>query len=239
MFSVKRFSDKDLDEVFPVNPIREVDFEVRFPPRFRIPSEIWRFQELLVSEYPEVGLESSILPTGAKIDVTVFQNLSTARVIKVSAQNLVVAFSSYRKFEDFKEEVAAKVGGFSKLFDLRSFTRVGLRYVNEIMLPTQEPESLERYVQPFLVTSRVPVASMQQFALQFTAGVGKHMVTVRTAMLPGPLRTYVLDIDAHTETVTDAPEISGIIDEFHCTAQRFFLDHVTEEYKELMRGKNE
>lgn len=237
MLSVGHYTDEQLNEVFPVNPIREVDFEVRFAPRFRIQAEIWKFQELLVGEYPEVSLETAILPTGAKIDVTVFQNVGAARVIKISAQNFVIAFSAYKNFEEFKEEVASKTGTLRKLFELTTFTRIGLRYVNEIMLPAQEPDSLSRYVRPFIVIDRLPLSSMQQFAMQFTAGVGKHMATVRTAMLPGPLRTYVLDIDAHTEVLTDAARIPELLEDFHDVAQHFFLDHVTEEYKNFMRGK--
>jgi uncharacterized protein (TIGR04255 family) len=238
VLSVRNFSKGELDEVFPINPIREVDFEIRFAPRFRIQAEMWKFQEVLVSDYPDVGIEATILPTGGRVDVTVFQNLNAGRVIKVSAQNFVVAFSAYKKFEDFKEEVVSKTNLFGRLYDLTSFSRIGLRYVNEIMLPTQEPDSLERYARPFFVADRMPpLSSIQQFALQFTAAIGKHMATVRTAMLPGPLRTYVLDIDAHTEVVTDASRIPTLLDDFHDIAQKFFLDHVTDEYKDIMRGK--
>ena len=63
------------------------------------------------------------------------------------------------------------------------------------------------------------------------------MILVRTAMLAGPIRTYILDIDAYTETVKPTTEIGVLLDRFHNTAQRVFLDHVTDEYKQVMRGK--
>jgi hypothetical protein len=54
--ATRKFTNEELGEVFPANPIREVDFEIRFTPRLRIQAEMWRFQEGVMSEYPDVGL---------------------------------------------------------------------------------------------------------------------------------------------------------------------------------------
>jgi uncharacterized protein (TIGR04255 family) len=231
------FSKSELEEVFPANPIREVDFEIRFAPRLRVQAEMWRFQEDLMSEYPEVGLESALLPNGATLNVTVFQNQVKARVIKVSPQNMALAFSAYRNFEEFKEEVQKRSSSFSGIFDVTSLTRIGLRYVNEIPLPTQQSESMTQWVKPLVEFDRFPLDCLQQFALQMTAKQDDHMILVRTAMLAGPIRTYILDIDAYTETEKPTTEIGALLDRFHDSVQRVFLDHVTEEYKKVMRGE--
>ena len=232
-----RFLTKsELDEVFQANPIREVDFEIRFDPRLRVAPEMWRFQEDLETEYPEVGLETALLPNGATVSVTVFQNRMKARVIKVSPQNMALAFSDYSNFEDFKEEVLRRSGRFCEIFNISSLTRVGLRYVNEISLPTQQPESLRTYVKPLVEFDRIPLDSVQQFALQMVAKLDDHMILVRTALIAGPIRTYVLDIDAYAETVKATAQIGMLLDRFHDSVQRVFLNHVTDEYKQVMRG---
>lgn len=235
--ATRSFTKFEIDEEFPANPIREVDFEIRFPPRLRVPPELWRFQEDLEAEYPDVGLETALLPNGATVSVTVFQNQVKARVIKVSPQNMALAFSAYSNFEEFKEEVLKRSARFCEIFNVPSLTRIGLRYVNEIPLPTQQPESMTGYVKPLLEFDRIPLESVQQFALQVAAKLEDHMILVRTAMLAGPIRTYILDIDAYTETVKPTTEIGALLDRFHDTAQRVFLDHVTNEYKQVMRGK--
>jgi uncharacterized protein (TIGR04255 family) len=189
--TTRSFAKSDLAEVFPANPIREVDFEIRFTPRLRVQAEMWRFQENLVAEYPEVGLESALLPNGTTLNVTVFQNQLKARVIKVSPQNMALAFSSYTNFEDFKEEVQRRSTSFCETFDVTSLIRVGLRYVNEIPLPTQQSESMTRWVRPLVEFDRIPLDSVQQFALQMAAKQDDHMMLVRTAMLSGPIRTYI------------------------------------------------
>jgi len=225
-----------LNEVFPANPIREVDFEIRFTPRLRVQAEMWRFQESLVAEYPEVGLESALLPNGSTLSVTVFQNQLKARVIKVSPQNMALAFSTYNRFEDFKEEVLKRSANFCATFGVASLTRIGLRYVNEIPLPTQQSNSMATYVRAIVDLDRFPLDSIQQFALQVSAKQDDHMILLRTAMLTGPIRTYILDIDAYTETEKPTADIGTLLDRFHDTLQKVFLDHVTEEYKKVMRG---
>jgi uncharacterized protein (TIGR04255 family) len=234
---VRSFTADELEEVFPANPIREVDFEIRFTPRLRIQAEMWRFQERIMTEYPDAGLESAILPNAATLSVTVFQNQAKARLIKVSPQNMALAFSAYANFEEFKEEVLRRSGEFCEIFGVTSLTRVGLRYVNEIPLPTQEAESMSKYVRPLVAFERIPLETVQQFALQISATAHDHMVLLRTAMIAGPIRTYILDIDAYTELVKPASEINSLLDQFHETAQRVFLDHVTTEYKQIMRAK--
>ena len=92
------------------------------------------------------------------------------------------------------------------------------------------------YVKPLVEFDRIPLDSVQQFALQMAAKLDDHMILVRTALLAGPIRTYVLDIDAYAETVKATSEISALLDRFHDSVQRVFLDHVTDEFKQVMRG---
>jgi len=235
--ATRKFTNQELGEVFPANPIREVDFEIRFTPRLKVQAEMWRFQESIVAEYPDVGLESALLPNGTTLNVSVFQNLGKGRLIKVSVQNMALAFSVYANFEDFKEEVLQRSTDFCSIFDVSSLTRIGLRYVNEIPLPAQQAESMTKYVRPLVEFDRIPLGSVQQFALQLSARMDDHMIQVRTAMLAGPIRTYILDIDAYTETVKSAAEIGALLDRFHDTAQKVFLDHVTDDYKHVMRAQ--
>jgi uncharacterized protein (TIGR04255 family) len=230
------FTPEELKEVFQNSPLREVAFEVRFPPRLRVPAEIWRLQDKLVQKYPEVGRETSIQANGAVTDVAVFQNPAESRVIKVSHQNFVIAFTRYVRFEEFKAEVLNETELFCSIFDIDLFSRIGLRYVNQITLPSTEPASLIAYLRPLVSFNSFAVEMVDQFALELRTHYRDHSATIRTALLPGLLRTYVLDIDCHTSVLTPAQECPMLLDRFHDSAQRVFLDHITEEYKHVMRG---
>ena len=113
--------------------------------------------------------------------------------------------------------------------------------MNNIVLPALgDAASLLRFVHPLMDFERLDVASIEQFVTEVRMRFAGHMVTVRGALLP-PLeerrQVYILDIDCHNDEAQSARGLEGILDAYHDTAQRFFLDHITEEYKEVMRGK--
>jgi uncharacterized protein (TIGR04255 family) len=231
-------TEKELDEVFPRPPIREVAFEIRFSPRLRVNAEIWRLQDRLVDEYSTVSTESLIQPTGM-LPVQVFQNIEAGRLIKVSQQNWVIAFTRYTRFEDFKEEALGKIGVFTEVFGIKNLTRVGLRYINDIVIPDSGSGGLLRFVRPMLDFDRVPLEAVEQFVNEFQIRQQNHSVTLRGALLTSRQdgrRVYVLDIDCHSGAHEDVGAISSLLDTYHSAAQRYFLDHITEEYKNIMRG---
>lgn len=235
------FTPQELAEVFPRPALREVAFEIRFTPRLRVNAELWKLQDQLADQYPNVGTESVLQPNGVIINVNVFQNPASARVIKVSHENLVIAFTKYTRFEDFKDEVLTQAKRFCSTFNIHALTRVGLRYVNDILLASGEPISaLLRLVRPFTDFERVDVHHVEQFLSEVRLRHKDHLVTLRGVLL-APLddgrRIYVLDIDCHSGAPQIAATITEVLDRYHDTAQRFFLDHITEEYKDVMRGR--
>jgi uncharacterized protein (TIGR04255 family) len=241
MKALEIFTAQELGEVFPFPPIREVAFEIKFAPRLRVNAELWKLQDRLVEEYPIVTTESVFQPNGAVLNVNVFENSSAARIIKVSHENFVIAFTKYNCFEDFKEEVIQKAKLFCSTFEVVALTRVGLRYVNNIILPAAEPtSSLLRFVRPLTDFDRVDIDSVEQFLNEVRMRYRDHLVTVRGVLLP-PLedrkRIYILDIDCHSAATETADRVPNLLDAYHDSGQRFFLDHVTEELKQLMRRK--
>jgi uncharacterized protein (TIGR04255 family) len=230
-------SSIDLDEVFPHPPLREVAFEIRFATRFRVSSELFKLQDRLVEQYPEAGTESVLQPNGTSFQLQVFQNLEAGRVIKVSQNNFALAFTKYRRFEDFKDEILAKTELFCSTFGIASIERIGLRYVNNIALSGSDPHLLLRYVRPFIDFERISVESVQQFFNELVYTYDNHMVTVRSVLMLERVRTYVLDIDCHSDQKRSVDSLGDVVDHFHNSAQRIFLSHVTDEFKQVMRGK--
>src|SRR5438105_3058720 len=118
---IKNFSTGEMDEVFPSSPIREVAFEMRFSPRLRVNAELWKLQEQLVDEYPSVTTEArSSLATGAVVPSNSFGNPNTGRIITVTQHNLIIGFTKYARFEDFKAEVLRRVDQFCTTFEVNT-----------------------------------------------------------------------------------------------------------------------
>jgi uncharacterized protein (TIGR04255 family) len=123
-----------------------------------------------------------------------------------------------------------------------SLVRVGLRYVNNIELPPAASTSLlVRYIRPLTDFSRVDIENVDQFLNEVRLRHSGHLVTLRGVLLPrlqDGRRIYVLDIDCHSFAQHTQEDISALLDRYHDSAQEFFLDHITEEYKNVMRRKS-
>jgi uncharacterized protein (TIGR04255 family) len=233
--------ESELQEVFERPAVREVACEVRFTPRLRVNPEIWRVQDRLADEYPQVGEEETPQAEGRFLHTYVFSNPSTQRLIKVSQDSLVVVFNRYTTFEDFKAEAVAQVTKFSQEFDIRTYHRAGLRYVNHIELPPGAGmQQLRKYVNAPADLTRFDPESIEQFMTEFRVRAGPHKLTLRSALIQVPTKAdtllYILDLDCYTFGVSDRSLLAELLDQFHERVQIRFLEHVTEEYKQVMRG---
>ena len=233
----------ELDEVFPNPSVREVAFEIRFAPRLRIRPEIWRIQEKLAETYPQIGEDNVPQAGGRTIDTYTFANPSLQRLVKVSQENFIVVFNRYTTFEDFKAEVIAQTLDFSKEFDVGTYTRVGLRYVNHIELPTEDGiRLLQRYVNVPIDFERFDPDTVEQLLSEFRLKVGRHRLTIRGALIQVPTGSqqllYILDLDCYGLGRYESSELSDLLDEFHDQIQNQFLEHIKNEYKTIMRRRS-
>ncbi len=243
--SAQAISEEDLKELFARPAVKEVAFEIRFAPRFRIKEQLWRFQDTIAADYPAISGENMLQPDGRIIGVHVFTSPSTQSVIKVSEGNFVVAATKYDTYESFKAEALARSREFCRIFELRAFHRVGLRYINHIELATDNPILLlNRYVNVPLRLDRLDTHAITQLLSEFRMRYETHEMTIRGALLqvPAPVSSYVyvLDLDCYSEGRPDSNTDSSLearIDAFHHAIQVQFLQHVTEDYKRVMRGK--
>jgi uncharacterized protein (TIGR04255 family) len=232
-------TQQELDELFAHPSVREVAFEVRFAPRLRIAPEVWRIQDNLAESYPAVSQEVQVQPDGRPLQAYVFANPERHRSVKVSQENFVVIFNEYTSFEDFKQEALERVTAFTREFTIQNFQRVGLRYVNHIELrPGQGIQDLRRYVNLPIDMDRFDPASIEQLLTEFRLHSGQHKITVRGALIQVPGRDgglFILDFDCYAFT-GDLRSLPAMMDEFHNKIQLQFLEHIREEYKQVMRG---
>jgi uncharacterized protein (TIGR04255 family) len=235
-------AQSELEEIFPSPPVREVAFEIRFSPRLRIVPEVWRIQDRLSELYPQIGEENTPQPDGRVVRTYVFANPADRRLVKVSQENFVIVFNAYSNFEDFKAEVISRTADFSREFEVRTYQRVGLRYVNHIEVSAGGGiHQLRRYLNIPIDFERFDPDSVEQFLSEFRLGVGSHKLTVRGAMIPVPASSqqllYILDLDCYSVGHFESASLPALLDEFHHEIQVQFLMHTREEYKALMRRR--
>lgn len=230
--------DKTLDEVFPHNPIREVVFEVRFPPNLRVMRDACNMQEALAAEYPLLRIEQLESIQSPTKTIYVFGNDKQGREIKLWDDRLAVMFTYYTNFEEFKAEVKAKTQLFSDLYQINQFQRIGLRYINNIVIPNQKGISALQFVRPYLDGNRVDIDSIPTFRVEFLSKRDGYILQARTGLLrPGTEEAvYVLDFDAFVAPLANQEQDWTILDTLHRGIQVEFLSHITKEYMQIMRN---
>ncbi len=221
--------------------MREVAFEVRFAPRLRVVPEVWRIQDGLAEQYPRLVEEDQLQPEGKSLHFYTFTDSEGANTIKVSQENFVVIANKYRNFESFKAEALKNIKDFAKLFDIKNFQRVGLRYINHIELAGGDViDRLQDFVRAPIDYQRFDSQSIEQFLTEFRLKIAEDRLTVRGALLmvPGKVGSYlyILDLDCSSSSGS-LESLSTMIDRFHTKIQMQYLEHITENYKNHMRAR--
>jgi uncharacterized protein (TIGR04255 family) len=231
----------ELDEIFPRPSVREVAFEVRFAPRLRVVPEVWRIQDGLAEDYPRLLEEDQLQPEGRSIHFYTFTDSAGKRTIKVSQENFLVIANQYIDFESFKAEALKHIKAFAALFEIKSFNRIGLRYINHIELPGDDViDRLQELVRAPIDFTRFDSETIEQFMTEFRLKAEEDALTVRGALLavPGKPQShlYILDLDCYSLSGS-VDSLEAMIDRFHHQIQVHFLEHITENYKNYMRAR--
>jgi uncharacterized protein (TIGR04255 family) len=236
--AAQNFAPEELLEQFPNSPLREVSFEVRFAPRLRISSEIWKLQDALASEYPSVGTETNLTPTGL-IQGHFFQTVDSENRVLASQNNFGLIKKRYPGFEAFLHEALAFTNRFCQIYGIDTLTRVGLRYSNQFLLPGGDRVRLSEWVNTFVDLGRVDLSTTAQFVVEMRSGFDDHGVTTRTALLTEPAVAYVLDVDCYVERNCAPTELARLLPTFHESAKRIFLEHMKPALKDEFRRRTQ
>jgi len=109
--------------------------------------------------------------------------------------------SDYLHFDDYKAALASALEPAVDIFDLSNIQRVGLRYVNKILIPVEDASTKYReFVQPPIDTTTLAPHPLKSFLTEISLGLAHATkLTIRSGLLPeqpdSKVRTYLLDLD--------------------------------------------
>lgn len=224
------------NEIYPHPPVEVVAFELRIPHSLGLAdrasqAHVWRrIRARLPITQPQTGLQVAIGQPilQAQQPLRMLDRNRTESVV-IGPEMIVVENTSYHCYEDFCEllgEVLAAVAAE----DIAGFTRIGLRYINEIRVPgVARPRDWEGLVHPALLASAALSGgdmSVERLGGEIEyATTGRHSVVMRhgsfegrVVNLEGPLRTrtedsgpaFLIDLDSYWENAGrgELPEFS-------------------------------
>ncbi len=253
-----RFPDSDRVR-YKQNPLVEVICQLRFKRLLRIETEPpAAFQEKIRKAYPETKETTTISPPlppqvaqlvglepGA-LGQRAFDFLTNDSTWKVSLTSHFIALTAteYEKWEDFKARLEVIVTAFCEVYDVSSFTRIGLRYRDLIQRSTLKLDS-KRWAE---LLNRDLVGEMQAETFETDAQHAARELVLRLdfddasvrlyhgfAQLQGTEeRCYLIDSDFFREGETEKDHVKAILDRFNREAGKLFRWSIAEPLHDAM-----
>jgi len=233
-------------------PLSEVVFEINFPRSFVVENHIADYQRQLSAMYPDSGDEFVLYVPPAvsfgkppksegggmtPVRSFVFHNSTGARVIRISVVHFSLLVSDYVDYEDYKSALMAALKPAIDIFGLQRLDRVGLRYINKIPIPKEQPLTYENYVRSPIDPNGFLPHTVSKFLTEVSVDVDKkRTLTIRSGLLPpqpdSSTRIYLLDLDCSSPESISLPsqDLRSLLDDFHEAIESEFKRAIVEEY---------
>lgn len=164
------------------------------------------------------------------------------RQLVLSPQSVYVQYKRYSSFEEAKEEFGAVVEALNIAFPGTLASRFGLRYINQIDLPVDDPTGWNEYIDGKLLCSRdffdgdEPITRLITVAQLQYGDIGiRFQYGMPNPDHPAPIRRplFVLDLDASVSEAHELGDCMNNMDEAHARIQTIFERSITQ----ALRGK--
>lgn len=226
--SPKTLNLPDIQAVeFETNFIKTAVCELRFPTllEFETKPPI-QLQKELRKEYPIYEPERAVGIGPGAIENTVrylFKSKEREWTVSFKASAIAIETTHYTNFEDFEARLKNLLAKSKSLLDSDFFTRVGLRYIDEI---TIEDGVISGWVKEELVKSLIQgtYGTVDQFLQEVRGSVENGRYTFRHGITGAHQEEhpiYKLDFDFYEENV-EAKSVLSLISDFHKQSFRFF-----------------
>lgn len=242
---------------FQFPPLKEVAFEINFDSRLKIEAKISNYQDKIIEDLPKFAEEHSLkgfpemampdLVRGMGTRLFVFENEQRSEILKISSSNFNYVTKQYVSFDTYKQKLKEFLDKFNDIFKIERFKRIGLRYINNIEIDSQDGiYDFTKYVKPVLNLDSIPLSEVITGFAEIRLKKDDKKLTIRSGLIGEAFKRevnrkvgiYVLDLDCYKDEEAESGNFDTKIDEFHEVIETEFLNSVTEEYKEIMRGRS-
>ena len=158
-----------------------------------------------------------------------------------------VLCNRYEQYESFRDDFCSIATAFFAACEDAQPSRLGLRYVNELRIPGQDPLDWKDYLDPNLlamfeykIEGGKPARIFHNvdfvfdnFSLGFRFGLHNpdHPAPIRQ-------RVFVLDFDAYHQGLLDSTDIPKELDSYHLQIQKLFERSITKKTREVLNGSD-
>ncbi|MFW9968739.1 MAG: TIGR04255 family protein [Candidatus Odinarchaeota archaeon] len=227
--------------IYPRPTVSQVIFQIRYSNMFMIEDRIGEYQSLIIDKFPESSLTMKkqllIANYVDKIDLeTIPVDEQFARkiwnfksekdyVLGVSTSSLDInsqhhkSYQSTDNIEGFREIIKFAVDKFLDIMPIKTFKRIGLRYIDDCPIPSKETGRFKEWYNTVLPLERFELGQLRSMLFE-TKKVRKneYFLNYRENFVPvdsnGKEYKFYLDFDSFKENFPSLKYLD-ILDELH------------------------
>lgn len=237
--------ERDFSESYSRDYLASVSFEVRFPPLLAIHNMLPDFQKLLRNRYPKIGKGFSVTFDGfmpsfaSEATQWSFATKDDSIQVRISVDRVAIVTTKYQGFDSLLKEISDIISHLSSSTTIESYSRVGLRYVNEIVIDSKNDvqKELAKYFQPAL-SQKWMMDHPFRFECEIRTKRDANVFVTSRNRFAKTLKeeyTYIIDIDAFVEEPVEKKNLDKLVNKLHDNALASFHSNVTDEFIEKLR----
>lgn len=242
---------------YQTNFLKNVIFRIDFSPIIRLQKELSPdFQDVLRTDFPAVEDQKAIeyfttITAESRVDETrtshiwsLFNHEKTQKVT-ISYQHLAVEIFKYTHFNEFSEIVEKVYAAFCNIYKPLDLKRLGLRYVNNIVIAEGHPLEWSELINPHLThTIDNFIADKTQLSRTMSQSVlrrADHTIIfsygIYNSEFPAKIsrKEYILDYDCST-TDFDSNDVMNKLPEYNLEILELFEASITDALRVKMGG---
>jgi uncharacterized protein (TIGR04255 family) len=205
-----------------------------------------------VTSNPTTGFSVTMTPSGPTVSqqptgwMRVHKTPDTARSVTLAPDFVAIEYGqdAYHHFDELRDQVTFILASFRNRFGQLQFTRIGLRYVNEITFAEGGALDWAGLINPNLVTS-VNAGMLDQLRMARSV---HHLVAQRDDIsvilnygisnpdYPNPVarRVFVIDLDCYISGVVESAEAEQRISDINHLAEEMFEHSIEDGLRNIM-----
>ncbi len=220
-------------------PLIEAVFEIRFPAELSIECQRDRFYEKIRKDYPQIFVPI-VRGESPALKSYEFKSLDGKKIIRCSINRFSFHANKYEGFAKFEGDCLNYTQLFTKLYNITSLNRTGLRYINHIPIVRIDGcIPIQKYLNfGYHLPQNLESDKFELFHTTFVVKIGEGKLRLLTHYfeVPSPPKKefILLDFDYYYEEKLKADKIRDYLRKSHEHTKRIFEDIISDEYKVVM-----
>ena len=242
----------DYKEVFDKPLLKEVVLEARFPLLLRIPRDIADFQEAILEKFSKANIfydkkfffDAKEGSEEISEKAWEFVNLENKTKCQVYNHRFSIFSKEYKSWErheskeGFLDILKFSLDNFLKVFNIKKFNRLGLRYINKIELEEKNSKWFKKYFIPLFNHDKYRIEDLSLNSVRLRV---KKPNSAELTIMSGFLKQdnkdyYMLDLDAFSLNVKQEDFYKNL-ENLHEIILKEFHSLITEDCRKKMRGE--